>query len=126
MGMSFNSARFCPTPAMLESQEAREAVQMRKISGGKPVKVWLPETACLSKQLQPTIPAKKRPPYAEFATASRPGLDVSQPVKKRVPVFSEGFLECLFSEVECVAAVPRVVPSAPAVPAPAPAVLVPR
>jgi len=124
--MGYNSARFCPAPAILESPEAREAVQMRKKSGGKPVKVWLPETACLGKQLQRTIPAKKRPPYPESVAASRPVLDLSQPVKKRVPVFSEGFLESLFSEVERICAVPTVVPSAPAVLAPAPAVLVPR
>jgi len=92
---------------------------MRQVSGGRPVKVWLPETAS-NKQLKPTIPAKKRPPYPETLTAPRPTLDPSQPVKKRVPVFSEGFLEGLFSQpAELANVVPAVVaPAAPAVLAP--------
>lgn len=116
--MGYNSARFYPAPASLQSKEAQEAAQMMKISGGKPVKVWLPDPACPSKQLQPSIPAKKRPPYPESVSGSRPVLESSQPVKKRVPVFSEGFLKDLLSEVECVSTLPNVVPSAPTVLAP--------
>jgi hypothetical protein len=111
--MGYNSARFCPMSANLQPQESPEAANIKQISGGRPVKVWLAETVC-SAQLKPTIPAKKRPAYPELAGA-RPTLDPSQPVKKRVPVFSEGFgglftqhLEGLFTQhVECASLLPQ-------------------
>merc|ERR1719158_2330960 len=70
--MGYNSARFSPVPANLQPQEGADAVQIKQFSGGRPVKVWLPDSACTNKQLKPSIPAKKRPPYSEFVTTSRP------------------------------------------------------
>merc|ERR1719160_1644581 len=113
------SARYGPMPANLQPYEGQEATNLRQVSGGRPVKVWLPELVC-SNKLQPAIPAKKRPPYPEALTAARPALDPSQPVKKRVPSFSEGFLEGLLTQALGCASVMRadVVPAAPTAPVP--------
>jgi len=126
--MGYNSARFSPMPATLPPQDGADAVQIKQFSGGRPVKVWLPESTCTNKQLKPTIPAKKRPPYSEFITTSRPALDPQQPVKKRVPVFSESFLEDILRQPLEFANQPLAFASAmPAVvEAPKPTVLVPR
>lgn len=110
----FDSARFCPVPASIQPHETQTSVDLAQVAGKKPVKVWLKEAACSNKQLKASIPAKKRPPYPELISASRPTLDPTQPVKKRVPVFSEGFLEGLFTQ------------PAPCITATAPAVCVPR
>lgn len=108
-------------PANPQPKEGPDAMQIKQFSGGRPVKVWLAETNCANKQLKPTIPAKKRPPYPDSITAPRPTLDPSQPVKKRVPTFSEGFLEGILSQpLEFPSAVPIVAEAL------APAVLVPR
>jgi hypothetical protein len=124
---SLNSARYSPMPANLQPQEGPDSVQIKQFSGGRPVKVWLPDGACASKQLKPTIPAKKRPPYAEFITTSRPALDPQQPVKKRVPVFSESFLDGLLCQPLELASPMPVVSPIPVVVQPAkPTVLVPR
>jgi len=118
--MPYIPASFCPMPANLQPQEGQEAAHLRQVSGGRPVKVWLPESTCANK-LERTIPAKKRPPYPELLTGARPALDPSMPAKKRVPIFSEGFLEGLFSQPMCWE------PIAPAIVVPeAPAVLQPR
>lgn len=119
--MPCNSARFWPMPPPLPlPQEDQEAANLSRVSGGRPVKVWLPETACANK-LERTIPAKKRPPYPEFLTGPRPALDPSMPAKKRVPIFTEGFLEGLFSQPM------NWAPPAPAIVVPqAPPALVPR
>lgn len=126
---SLNSARFSPMPPMpanLHPQEGADSVQIKHFSGGRPVKVWLPDGACANKQLKPTIPAKKRPPYSEFITTSRPALDPQQPVKKRVPVFSESFLDGLLCQpLEFASPVP-VVPIVVEPAIPKPTVLVPR
>jgi len=93
-----NFAGFCPMLLNLQAHESQETLHLKQASCGKPMKVWLPELASSNKQLERTIPAKKRPPYPELSKAGRPALDPSQPVKKRVPVFTEGFLEGAFSE----------------------------
>lgn len=124
--MAYNSGRFCPMPANPQSKEGTDAAQIKQFSGGRPVKVSVPvSTNGPNKQLKPTIPAKKRPPYPESITAPRPTLDPSQPVKKRVPSFSESFLEGLL-KLEFASLVPSVV-EVPASTVPSvPAVLVPR
>merc|ERR1711959_635665 len=114
-----NSAGFCPMSLNLQPHENQEAADLRCTSLGKPVKVWLPQTYQPPKQLKPTIPAKKRPPYPELIKAARPTLDPMQPVKKRVPVFSEGFLEGAFTKPkQCISAMPAVVPGVSTAPVP--------
>jgi len=106
--------------------EGQDAEQIRRVSAGRPVKVWLPvDETQSSKKLHRGIPAHKRPPYPEFVATSRPVLDPSQPVKKRVPVFSEGFLQGMFdSQPQCASVSAR--PALAAVVPTVRAALVPR
>lgn len=109
---------FCPMLVTFQTydnnNESQETMHPWQATDGKPMKVWLPEPACSSKQLDRTIPAKKRPPYPELIKSLRPALDPSQPVKKKVPIFTEGFLEGAFSRPEkCVSATPAASVFAP-------------
>lgn len=63
--------------------EPVDATTLLRASAGRPVKVWLPEAQPL-KKLDPNVPAKKRPPFPEFAGKVK-SLDPNMPAKKRMP-----------------------------------------
>lgn len=81
-------------PAMpavsMDDRDTPEAANLRKTAGTRPVKIWLPEGVKKSKHLDPTMPAKKRPPFPEFESARAKALDTTIPVKKHVPAWLLG------------------------------------
>jgi hypothetical protein len=55
------------------------------VSEGRPVKVWLSPDYAPLKRLDATIPAKKKPVFAEYALNKKKTLDPSMPCKKHLP-----------------------------------------
>lgn len=55
------------------------------VSAGRPVKVWLPPDVAPLKRLDASIPAKKKPSFAEYASDKKKTLDPSMPCKKHMP-----------------------------------------
>lgn len=55
------------------------------VSAGRPVKVWLPPDVAPLKRLDVSIPAKKKPSFAEYASDKKKSLDPSMPCKKHMP-----------------------------------------
>jgi hypothetical protein len=55
------------------------------VSGKRPVKVWLPPDVAPLKRLDASIPAKKKPSFAEYASDKKKTLDPSMPCKKHMP-----------------------------------------
>jgi hypothetical protein len=55
------------------------------VSAGRPVKVWLSPEYVPLKRLDTSIPAKKKPAFAEYASDKKKTLDPSMPCKKHLP-----------------------------------------
>lgn len=82
------------------NSEAQQAARLSRRAGGMPVKVALSSTIS-SKQLDPQIPAKKKPPYPELVEPK--SLDPSQPVKKHVNetwLSTSSFLTCFLQDLQ--------------------------
>merc|ERR1712118_150565 len=56
------------------------------VSSGRPVKVWVPPDVQPLKQLDKSVPAKKKPSYSEYADKDKKKTpDPSMPCKKHMP-----------------------------------------
>merc|ERR1719335_1906337 len=78
-----------PTPEYTRSSAPAAQLLSSKllaVSSGRPVKVWVPPDVQPLKQLDKSVPAKKKPSYSEYADKDKKKtLDPSMPCKKHMP-----------------------------------------